>query len=109
MFNNGSTLTRRGYAMESINEFVSNVNKVIAVKAGKGHKVIAEMKDGSEVVLKKSGNLKAFVNVFDVHVNGNAGGIAGRCTFNNKAGVKNQLHDLSWVTPVSSFQITEAA
>lgn len=95
--------------MESINEFVSNVNKVIAVKAGKGHKVIAEMKDGSEVVLKKSGNLKAFVNVFDVHVNGNAGGIAGKCTFNNKAGVKNQINYQVWATPIASFEIREAA
>lgn len=94
--------------MESINEFVSNVNKVIAVKAGKGHKVIAEMKDGSEVVLKKSGNLKAFVNVFDVHVNGNAGGFAGHCTWNNKAGVKIK-RDGEYASPIVSFQITEAA
>ena len=95
--------------MEAINEFVSSVNKVIAVKAGKGHKVIAEMKDGSEVVLKKSGNLKAFVNIFDQHVNGNASGFAGHCTWNNKAGVKIMVRHGEYASPIASFQITEAA
>ena len=98
--------------MESINEFVSNVNKVIAVKAGKGHKVIAEMKDGSEVVLiKKSGNLKPFVNVFNFSANWNAemGTAAEHCTFNNKAGVKTKTWDGRRESPIASFQITEAA
>jgi len=106
-----TSTTKRKKKMDSklMNQFVSNVNKVIAVKAGKGHKVIAEMKDGSEVVLKKSGNLKAFVNVFDVWVNGNAGGTAGYCTFNNKSGVKNKINYKDWATPIASFQITEAA
>jgi hypothetical protein len=112
MFNNGSTLTRRGYAMESINHFASNVKNVIAVKAGKGHKVIAEMKDGSEVVLiEKSGNLKPFVNVFDVRVNNNAliNTTSRYCTFNNKEGVKALVGYRRYATPIASFQITEAA
>ena len=108
---NGSTLTRRGYAMESINQFLNNVQIVIAVKSGKGYKVIAKMQDGSEVVLKKSGNLKAFVNVFDFRANWNAsmGTAAEHCTFNNKAGVKTKTWDGRRATPIASFQITEAA
>ena len=104
--------TQKDVDMESINEFVSNVNKVIAVKAGKGHKVIAEMKDGSEVVLiKKSGNLKPFVNVFDVRVNYNAlaNTTSRYCTFNNKEGVKALVGRRRYATPIASFQITEAA
>jgi len=95
--------------MESIEKFVANVSSVIAVKAGKGHKVIAKMEDGSEVVLKKSGNLKAFVNVFNVHVNGNASGFAGHCTWNNKAGVKIMVRHGEYASPIASFQITVAA
>ena len=95
--------------MESINQFLSNVNNVIAVKAGKGYKVIAKMEDGNEVVLKKGGNLKAFVNIFDQHVNGNASGFAGHCTWNNKAGVKIMVRHGEYASPIASFQITEAA
>ena len=105
---------------QSIIAFVANVNSVIAVKAGKGYKVIAEMKDGSEVVLKKSGNLKPFVNVFDFACNGNApiDTAAEFCTFNNKAGVlankqtrdeTTGMYDILRVAPIASFQVTEAA
>ena len=96
---------------QSIIAFVANVNSVIAVKAGKGYKVIAEMKDGSEVVLKKSGNLKAFVNVFDERVNNNARiqPTSRYCTFNNKEGVKALASARRYATPIASFQITEAA
>jgi len=105
---------------QSIIAFVANVNSVIAVKAGKGHKVIAEMKDGSEIVLKKSGKLKPFVNVFDFACNGNApiDTAAEFCTFNNKAGalankqVRDEttgMGDILRVAPIASFQITEAA
>jgi len=97
--------------MESINQFLGNVNSVIAVKSEKGYKVIAEMSDGSKVVLKKSGNLKAFVNIFDFRANWNApmGAAAEHCTFNNKAGVKTKTWDGRRASPIASFQITEAA
>jgi hypothetical protein len=96
---------------QTIIAFVANVSSVIAVKAGKGHKVIAQMKDGSEVVLKKSGNLKAFVNVFDERVNNNAPRhtTSRYCTFNNKEGVKALASARRYATPIASFQITEAA
>jgi len=105
---------------QSIIAFVANVSSVIAVEASKGFKVIAEMKDGSEVVLKKSGNLKPFVNVFDFACNGNApiDTAAEFCTFNNKAGVlankqtrdeTTGVYDILRVAPIASFQITVAA
>ena len=97
--------------MESIELFVANVSSVIAVEASKGFKVIAAMKDGSEVVLKKSGQLKPFVNVFDFACNGNApiGTAAEFCTFNNKAGAKAMTWDSQRKSPIASFQITVAA
>lgn len=96
---------------QTIIAFVANVSSVIAVKAGKGHKVIAEMKDGSEIVLKNSGKLKPFVNVFDFACNGNApiDTAAEYCTFNNKAGVQAMTWDSQRKSPIASFQITEAA
>ena len=91
--------------------FVSNISSVIAAKAGKGYKVIAEMKDGSEIVIKKGGNLKSFVNIFDFDCNGNAQGAdyAKFCAFNNKAGVKQIGNGGKWNSPIASFQITVAA
>ena len=91
--------------------FVSNISSVIAAKAGKGYKVIAQMKDGSEIVIKKGGNLKSFVNVFDFDCNGNAQGAdyAKFCAFNNKAGVKQLGDGGKWNSPIASFQITVVA
>ena len=91
--------------------FVSNISSVIAAKAGNGYKVIALMKDGSEIVIKKSGNLKSFVNIFDFDCNGNAQGAdyAKFCAFNNKAGVKQIGMCGKWNSPIASFQITVAA
>lgn len=96
---------------QPINQFLNNVHIVLAVKAGKGYKVIAEMQDGSEVVLKKSGNLKAFVNVFDFRANWNAsmGTVSEHCTFNNKAGVKTKTWDGRKASPIATLKIWNAA
>ena len=72
------------------------------LKNGKA-KIVAILTDGSEVVIRKTSAPKAFANVYDHEVNGNAGGLAAYITINGKPGVPSR--DASASAPVKSIEI----
>ncbi len=83
---------------------MSNINDIVSIlatpKDGKA-KMVAIMADGSEVIVRKTSAMKAWANIYDAWVNGNASGLAGQITINGKPGLINQGH-----RPVKSIEIT---
>lgn len=87
---------------------MTDFNNIEAINAtvnknGKA-KMVAVMSDGSEVIVRKTSAAKAFANVYDHQVNGNAGGLAGYITINAKPGVPSKYK--SGAAPVKSIEIT---
>jgi hypothetical protein len=69
---------------------MSNINDMVAIMA-----------DGSEVIVRKTSAMKAWANVYEEGVNGNASGLAGHITINAKPFVVNDGR-----RPVKSIEIT---
>lgn len=81
----------------------NNIEAINAtLKNGKA-KMVAIMADGSEVIVRKTSAPKAFANVYDFPVNGNAQGLAAYITINGKPGVPSR--DASASAPVKSIEI----
>lgn len=83
---------------------MSNINDIVSIiatpKDGKA-KMVAIMADGSEVIVRKTSAMKAWANVYEEGVNGNASGLAGHITINAKPFVVNDGR-----RPVKSIEIT---
>lgn len=83
---------------------MSNINDIVSIiatpKAGKA-KMVAIMADGSEVIIRKTSAIKAWANLYDGWVNGNASGLGSQITINGKPGVITQGK-----RPVKSIEIT---
>ena len=89
----------------------ANIHAVQAkeLKNGK-YEFTAILKDGSQEIIKKSGALKPFVNVYETYVNGNGKvnsqrtgkELSAYCTYNNKPGVKQ-----GWRTKISPIKSIE--
>lgn len=65
-------------------------------------KMVAILEDGSEVVVRKVSAPKAWANIYEGHVNGNAGGLAAHITINGKPGVPSKHGN---VAPIKSIEI----
>ena len=87
---------------------MTDFNNIAAINAtvlknGKA-KMVAIMNDGSEVIVRKTSAAKAWANIYDHEVNGNAGGLASHITINAKTGVPSRDGDNA--APVKSIEIT---
>ena len=87
---------------------MTDFNNIAAINAtvlknGKA-KMVAIMNDGSEVIVRKASAAKAYANIYDREVNGNAGGLASYITINAKPGVPSRDGDNA--APVKSIKIT---
>ena len=89
---------------------MTDFNNIAAINAttlknGKA-KMVAIMNDGSEVIVRKASAAKAYANIYDIEVNGNAqgGGLASYITINAKPGVPSRGGDNA--APVKSIKIT---
>lgn len=82
----------------------NNIEAINATTLKNGKtKMVAILADGSEVIVRKASAAKAFANVYDHEVNGNAGGLAAYITINGKPGVPSKYK--SGVAPVKSIEI----
>lgn len=71
------------------------------LKNGKA-KMVAILDDGSEVVVRKVSAPKAWANIYEGYVNGNASGLAAHITINGKPGVPSRNGDKA---PIKSIEI----
>ena len=80
----------------------ANIQAVQAKLLNNGkYQFTAILEDGSQEIIKKSGALKPFVNVYEKYVNGNGkvNELSAYCTYNTKPGVKQ-----GWRTKISPIK-----